>query len=147
MTLVIFFSRLLGVRMALYEEATQGTETSSTIANDVLHILAWVLAFAAARAWPHRVDRLVVVAAGLLMALSGHNTARLSDAQARPQREEVRALLERVEELPSVPGVDLIDVVIGRRPLGDALPLAFPDRDVRAGMDLDPVKSFMFLQG
>ena len=101
--------------------------------------LAWVLAFAAARAWPHRVDRLVVVAAGLLMALSGHNSARLSDARAHPQREAVRALLERVEELPSVPGVDLIDVVIGRRPLGDALPLAFPDRDVRAGMDLfDP---------
>ncbi|MEE2713697.1 MAG: hypothetical protein VX913_13060 [Planctomycetota bacterium] len=101
--------------------------------------LAWILAFAAARAWPHSIDRLVVVAAALLMALSGHNTARLTDAQLGSQRQGVRTLLKRVGELPSNSEVDLVDLVIGRTILGDALSLAFPERDVRSEIDLiDP---------
>ena len=101
--------------------------------------LAWVLGFAAARAWPHPFDRIVIVAAILLMAFSGHNTARLSDARQAPDRTAVEVLLRRLAALPAAKDVELTDVVIGRAVLGDALGLAFPGRDVRSRVDLvDP---------
>jgi len=101
--------------------------------------LGWVLAFAAARAWDHRTDRIVVIFAVALMTLSGHNSARLQDRLEAPRRSAVETLLTRLRALPAPKGVSLTDVVIGRPVLGDALPLAFPERDVRAAIDLvDP---------
>lgn len=128
-------SRWLEVRPDL---APTGIPHAGSISLQVLG-LAGILAMAAGRAWAHPSDRIVVVASLALMGFSGFNTANISDARLTAARDQISTLLSRLDELPSLDGVEYADVVIGRTVVGSDLDRYFVDRDVRSVTDLiDP---------